>query len=197
MSNLYDLIGRNKDYFTLLLLYNTSLRYNNHIRYSTVYCIVYMYLEGSVSQDFRPLFLSRFKPIWAPDKHAKEFSNSVLISPRYSIIKLAPQCAAHRGDDLCSVHPTAESLFAVCNTTAETISMAWCTPWRQLCDQFEVNRNLHLSLVTFKGTIRRNSLRGEQIYLERKHLKYKMLVLLRNLFCLRGVQHTAEIKNCT
>ena len=43
-----------------------------------------------------------------------------------------------------------------------------CTPWSQ-------NRNLHLSLVAFKGTIRRNPFRGEHIYHEKKDKKYKML----------------------
>ena len=76
-----------------------------------------MYLEGSVSQDFRPLFLSRFKPIWAPDKHAKEFSNSVL---RYSIIKLSPQCAAHRGDRLFGVYK--DHLHGVIHTAEITNS---------------------------------------------------------------------------
>ena len=62
-------------------------------------------LKGSMSRDFDLRF---FKPICAPDTQAKVFSNLVSISPRYSIIKLSPQCAAHRGDDLCGVHPFAE-----------------------------------------------------------------------------------------
>ena len=34
---------------------------------------------------FSAYIFSRFKPIWAPDKHAKLFSNLVMISPRYGI----------------------------------------------------------------------------------------------------------------
>ena len=45
------------------------------------------FLKGSVSQDFWPFF-PWFKPIWAPDKQAKVFLNSVLILPRYLITKL-------------------------------------------------------------------------------------------------------------
>ena len=41
----------------------------------------------SVSRDFRPPFLSWFEPIWAPDKQANVFSNSVSILLRYSITK--------------------------------------------------------------------------------------------------------------
>ena len=40
-----------------------------------------------MSQDFWPFF-PWFKPIWAPDKQAKVFLNSVLILPRYLITKL-------------------------------------------------------------------------------------------------------------
>ena len=43
--------------------------------------------KGSVSRDFWPLFFPWFKPIWAPDKQAKVFSNLVSISPWYSITK--------------------------------------------------------------------------------------------------------------
>ena len=32
-----------------------------------------MCIKGSVSQDFRPQFISWFKPIWAPDKQVKYF----------------------------------------------------------------------------------------------------------------------------
>ena len=42
-------------------------------------------LKGLCHQIFWPLFLPWFIPIWAPDKQAKVFSNSVLILPRYSI----------------------------------------------------------------------------------------------------------------
>ena len=44
-----------------------------------------IHIKGSVSRDFRPPVFLWFEPIWAPDKQAKVFSNS--ISPRYSITK--------------------------------------------------------------------------------------------------------------
>ena len=43
-----------------------------------------------------------------------------------------------------------------------------------------VHHTAEMSLVPFKGTIRRNPFRGEQIYHERKDLKYKMLI-----YCIR------------
>ena len=62
----------------------------------------------------------------------------------------------------------------------------------------ESNRNLHLSLVAFKRTIRRNPFRGEHIYHERKDMKYKMLIystkkkfglkIENTLACLSGAQ---------
>ena len=55
-------------------------------------------LKRRVSRDCSPLFVSGFEPIWAPDKHNKVFSNSFLISPRYSNFKK---------------HPTAESISPV------------------------------------------------------------------------------------
>ena len=65
-------------------------------------------------------------------------------------------CIIYRGD--ISVHTT--------ETILEEIN---CTPRKQ-------NRILHLSVVAFKETIRRNPFRGEHIYHERKDLKYKMLI---------------------
>ena len=73
----------------------------------------------------------------------------------------------HR-DDLHSVQLTADTN---------------CTPWKQ-------NRNLHLFLVAFKGTIRRNPLRGEHIYHEKISLKY--VGLLINFFCLRSDNFVIE-----
>ena len=42
-------------------------------------------LNGSVACDFPPLFLYDSNPP-GPPKHVKIFSNSILISPKYSII---------------------------------------------------------------------------------------------------------------
>ena len=146
---------------------------------------------------FTPIF-SWFKSIWAPEKQPKVFSNLVSILLRYLInqslwcashcrvkgwtfrkiyadashhgdkcskfekisevcippLSQSPWCASYCGDDRHGVHHTAETN---------------CTPRRQ-------NWNLHLSLVAFKGTIRRNPLGGECIYHERKNFKHKMLI---------------------
>ena len=53
--------------------------------------------KGNCHEMF-DLHFSWFESIWAPDKQAKVFSNSVSISPRFSITKLSTRCAAHRGD---------------------------------------------------------------------------------------------------
>ena len=57
-------------------------------------------LKGVCHEIFDLRFFSWFQPIWAPDKQAEVFSNSVSISPRYSITKFeksTPRCASHRG----------------------------------------------------------------------------------------------------
>ena len=43
-----------------------------------------MHLKGQSNEIFDPQFISSFVPIWAPDKQAKVYSNSVSISLRYS-----------------------------------------------------------------------------------------------------------------
>ena len=45
------------------------------------------FLKGVCHEIFDLQFFSWLKPIWAPDKQAKIFSNSVSISLRYSITK--------------------------------------------------------------------------------------------------------------
>ena len=90
-------------------------------------CVMLCFLfKGSVSRDFRPLFFSWFKPIWAPDKQPKVFSESVSISPRNSIT-----------NDLCDVQHNAEIISTVCITlrrwslcSPQTISAVCNTPWR-------------------------------------------------------------------
>ena len=84
-------------------------------------------IKGSVSQDIWPPFFPWFKPIWAPDKQAKVFLNSVAILLRYSITKLSQRCAAHHGVNLPGVQHTAEIFSDLC----------W-TPRRQLCDRYEI-----------------------------------------------------------
>ena len=78
--------------------------------------------------------------------------------------RLSPQCAAHHRDNLCdrfAVKGIVEMISTVCNIyrgdklhTAES--------------KIEM---FHLSLVAFKGTIRRNPLSGQHTYHERKYLK--------------------------
>ena len=55
------------------------------------------------------LYFSMIRPIWAPDKQGKVFSNSVSISPRYSNIK-----------KLRGVHHTAESWKKVYKKTLQS-----------------------------------------------------------------------------
>ena len=62
----------------------TRIRISESISYIDTHS---MKLNGSVSRDFQHLFWAWFEIIWAPDKQAEIFSNSVSISPRYSILK--------------------------------------------------------------------------------------------------------------
>ena len=50
-------------------------------------CLNMLFLKGVCHEIFYLQFFSWFEPIWAPDKQAKVFSNSVSISPRYLITK--------------------------------------------------------------------------------------------------------------
>ena len=45
------------------------------------------WLKGAVSRDFRTLFFSLIKPIWAPDEHAKMVFLKNSFSRRYSNLK--------------------------------------------------------------------------------------------------------------
>ena len=95
--------------------------------------------------------------------------------------KKSPRCATHRRDDLRGVQDTEEMISAVFNITqrqspqcathrrddlsgVQHTAVTNCTPGSQ-------NRNLHLSVVAFKVTIRRNTFGGERIYYERIILK--------------------------
>ena len=130
-------------------------------------------LKGSVSRDFRPpvFFMIRtYLGHWWTGLSIFEFCfdfveifdhkvvSAVCNIPRRSSLytpqRRSQRYATHRGDDLSGVQHTAEIN---------------CTPRNQ-------NRNLHLSMVAFKETIRRNPFRGEHIYHEKKDLKYKMLI---------------------
>ena len=59
---------------------------------------------------------SWFESIWSPGKQGKVFFNYVSISPRYSnfIYEKTPQCALYCRVELRSLHPTTESISAVC-----------------------------------------------------------------------------------
>ena len=52
-----------------------------------IHCDQEISLKGVCHEIFDLQFFSCFEPIWAPDKQAKVFLNSVLISPRYTIRK--------------------------------------------------------------------------------------------------------------
>ena len=109
-------------------------------------------------------------------------------------------CASHRGVKLIGVHATAESDSAVCITPLSQAPR--CASYRGVklrgvhhtaeskCTPGSQNRNLYKSLGAFKGTIRRNPLRGEHIYHERIYLKY--VGLLINFFCLRSDNFVIE-----
>ena len=95
-------------------------------------------------------------------QHTKEIISAVCYIPR----KSSQRCATYRGrgDYLRDVQHTAE---------------VNCTPRNQ-------NRNLHLSMVAFKETIRRNHFRSEHIYHERKDLKKNILICTqRRQVCVR------------
>ena len=95
----------NTNNFTYCILLNMNQK-SLHNFVKSIH-VLYCYLNGSVSRDFRPQYCSWFKPIWAPDRQAV-FSNSASISPRYSITKLSPH--------LHGVQHTAETISTVCIT---------------------------------------------------------------------------------
>ena len=74
----YSTLWDSTYYLTVIIAHMTDISVLLHI---------YRLFKGSVSRDLRPPFFSWFDPIWAPDKQAKVFSNSLSISPRYSITK--------------------------------------------------------------------------------------------------------------
>ena len=88
---------------------------------------------------------------------------------------------------LRSVHPTGESgnknFCAVKLCGMHQTAESNCTPRIQ-------NRNLCESLVAFKGTIRRNPVRGHLSW--KKTFEEKFFDLLSLKFWLSGVMHTAE-----
>ena len=77
-------------------------------------------LKGLCHQIFWPLFLPWFIPIWAPDKQAKVFSNSVLILPRYSIFLKT----------LSGVNPTAKSISLRCASFSQLSQHLRCASHR-------------------------------------------------------------------
>ena len=80
----------------------------------------------------------------------------------------APRCATHHGVKLRSVHHTAES-----SDQNFFKNSAVCITLQRQAPQCA---SKSLSLVAFKGTMRRNPFGGENIYHERKYLKYKKWV---------------------
>ena len=69
---------------------------------------------------------------------------------------------------LHGVYHTVESSFPNYSNYAKSDSMVCIIPQ---------NQYLHLSIVAFKGTIRKNPVRSEHMYHERKYLKYDLLSL--------------------
>ena len=105
-------------------------------------------LKGVCHKIFDLQFFLWFKPIWAPNKQAKIFSNLVSILLRYSNFlkkesdsavcftprSQAPRCASHRGVKLRGVHPTVESNSAVCITPRSQVMKSspknpWCASY--------------------------------------------------------------------
>ena len=97
---------------------------------------------------------------------------------KYSIFEFCGDdlCAHHR-DDLSGVQHTVVIISVVCNTPRSQSRQ--CAAYRgddpthrgddlRGAQQQNQNRNLHLSMVAFKETIRRNPFRGEHIYHEIK-----------------------------
>ena len=99
-------------------------------------------LKASVSRDFRHLFFLDSNPI-----------GPLINSRKYFRIRFRFRWDIRSQSDLRSVQYTAEIISAVSNIPRKE------------------NRIIHFSIVAFKETIRRNSFRGEPIYLERKDLK--------------------------
>ena len=117
----------------------------------------------------------------APYKQGKVFLNTVSISPRYSNFK-----------KLWGVHHPMESDSAVC-IIPQSQALP-CASHRGVNRTLRSeNLNLWESLHAFKGTIRRNPIRGELFYHERKDLK-KKFDLLNLKFWLCGVMHTPGVE---
>ena len=108
-------------------------------------------------------------------QHTTEIIFAVCNIPR----RLSPRCASHRGDDLSAHHR--DDLIDVQHTTE-----IYCTLQNQ-------NSNLHLSVVAFKETTRRNPSRGEHIYsITKEKIWRNFFYLPRKFFYQDHVLHTVE-----
>ena len=169
--------------FCSFLTWGSSLSHSLFFSCSFYFLASYPALGMSLKGVSRDFPFSWFKPIWAPDKQPKVFSNLVSISPRYSKTNWSLRCVAHRWDRLCvyrdhlpGVMNTGEMIFAVCCTqlrsslgciqrsspwcdahctmhTREMISAVWCTPRRSLCYRIS-RRNRNRILKYFRLFIR-------------------------------------------
>ena len=150
-----------------------------------------------MSRDFQPpvffMIRTHLGPLIIRLKYFRiqfQFRRDIQIFKKLCGVHIIPRsqtwrCAAHHGDKLCGVHPTAESDSAVC-----------IIPWSQAlrfathrgvklrglqhtleskCTPRSQNRNLWESLVAFKGTIRKNPFRGKLFYHVRQDLKKTIL----------------------
>ena len=113
------------------------LLYSVQCTYSVVhtYLLTFTWItcvKGSVSQDFWPPFFLwfQFQPIWAPDKQAKVFSNSVSISLRYLITKFekfdSVVCSTQQSQNFC----LSKFWTAPLPEVSDSASSLWDSPQR-------------------------------------------------------------------
>ena len=116
-------------------------------------------VKGSVSRDCLPLFFQYFRIRFRfrRDNRSQGALRGVL----------------HSAEIISAVYkiPRRSSLYADLSGVQHTAEIN-CTPRKQ-------NQILHLSMVIFKETIRKNPFRGEHIHHERKSLRYKMLIYFK------------------
>ena len=127
--------------------------------------------------------INRLKYFWIRFRFRRDIrilkSSTVCIPPQSQTL----QCASPRWVRLRGVHPTVESSSTMCITPWSQAQRCASHRWVKLCGVHHTvesnctlrsqNRNLCESLIPFKGTIRRNSFKGEHIQHERKDLKNK------------------------
>ena len=95
-------------------------------------------------------------------------------SPGLQALKKSTRRATYRGDDLRGVQHT--RIWSLPCATHRKVDLSGVQHTAETnCTLRSQNGNIHLSVVAFKQTIRRNPYWGEHIYHKRKDLKYEML----------------------